>query len=159
MPRCGRPAPAGYAAASTTPTYAPSPLNDLRAALLAGAELAREPEPPYLYARGLVGCLDAEARAQPVAAVLDVAAPRRLPVPGVRRDADPACPGATRDGLVRRVDTAQLVREIEAAGGRVVHREDGPGHDFLDQPDPHVARLEVRWDPDPTASGTPRRTP
>ena len=39
------------------------PLNDLRAALLAGAELAREPEPPYLYARGLVGCLDAEARA------------------------------------------------------------------------------------------------
>ena len=26
-------------------------------------ELAREPEPPYLYARGLVGCLDAEARA------------------------------------------------------------------------------------------------
>ncbi len=39
------------------------PLNDLRAALLAGAELAREPEPPYLYARGLVGCLDLEARA------------------------------------------------------------------------------------------------
>ena len=39
------------------------PFNDLRAALLAGAELSREPEPPYLYARGLVGCLDAEARA------------------------------------------------------------------------------------------------
>ena len=121
------------------------PLNDLRAALLAGAELAREPEPPYLYARGLVGCLDTEARAhlwrlcsmslrRGGSLFLEYAATR----PGVR--------GSNPRGLVRRVSTRKLVREIEASGGRVVHREAGPGHDFHDQPDPHVARLEVRWD-------------
>jgi hypothetical protein len=48
------------------------------------------------------------------------------------------------------VSTRRLVREITAAGGRVVHQETGPGLDFFDRPDPHVARLEVRWDLDPT---------
>jgi SAM-dependent methyltransferase len=121
--------------------------NDLRAALLAGAELAREPEPPYLYARGLVGCLDTDARAnlwrlssmalrRGGSLFLEYAATR----PGLRRPSP--------RGLVRRVSTRRLVREITAAGGRVVHRETGPGLDFFDQPDPHVARLEVRWDPD-----------
>jgi SAM-dependent methyltransferase len=124
------------------------PFNDLRAALLAGAELSREPEPPYLYARGLVGCLDLEARTnlwrlssmslrRGGALFLEYAATR----PGLRR------PAPRR--LVRRVSTRRLVREISAAGGRVVHRETGPGLDFFDQPDPYVARLEVRWDPDP----------
>ena len=28
----------------------------------------------------------------------------------------------------------------------MVAREEGPGHDFFDHSDPHVARLEVRWD-------------
>src|SRR6195952_4291639 len=123
------------------------PLNDLRAALLAGAELAREPEPPYLYARGLVGCLDGEARAhlwrlssmslrRGGALFLEYAATR----PGLR--------GSAPHRLVRRVSTRRLVREITAAGGRVAHLETGPGLDFFDQPDPHVARLEVRWDHD-----------
>jgi SAM-dependent methyltransferase len=127
------------------------PFNDLRAALLAGAELAREPVPPYLYARGLVGCLDAEARAhlwrlssmslrRGGSLFLEYAATR----PGLRR--------TTPRRLVKRVSTRRLVREITDAGGRVVHREVGPGLDFFDRPDPHVARLEVRWDPDPSAS-------
>jgi SAM-dependent methyltransferase len=131
------------------PDVRPLPFNDLRAALLAGAELAREPEPPYLYARGLVGCLDLEARTnlwrlssmslrRGGALFLEYAATR----PGLRRASPP--------GLVRRVSTRRLVREITASGGRVAHREVGPGLDFFDKPDPHVARLEVRWDPDPT---------
>jgi hypothetical protein len=49
--------------------------------------------------------------------------------------------------------TEKLVREITAAGGQVVHREVGPGHDFYDRPDPHVARLEVRW-PTRTSTGS-----
>ena len=121
------------------------PFNDLRASLLAGAELAREPEPPYLYARDLVGCLDAEARRhlwrlcsmslrRGGALFLEYAATR------------PGLPEATPRGLVRRVGTRRLVREITAAGGIVVHREVGAGDDFHDQPVPHVARLEVRWD-------------
>ena len=125
------------------------PLNDLRAALVAGAELSREPEPPYLYARGLVGCLDIEARTnlwrlcsmslrRGGSLFLEYSATR----PGVR--------GANPRGLVRRISTRKLIREITASGGRVVHREAGPGHDFHDRPDPHVARLEVRWDPTDT---------
>ena len=48
--------------------------------------------------------------------------------PGLRK--------ATQDGLVRRVSTRALVREITAAGGHVVHRETGPGDDFFDRPTP-----------------------
>ena len=104
------------AGASQSPDVRVLLLNDLRAALLAGAELAREPEPPYLYARGLVGCLDAEARAQPVAAVLDVAAPRRLAVPASTPPRDPDLPrdAARRPGHAGS-STASLVREITAA--------------------------------------------
>jgi hypothetical protein len=118
--------------------------NDLRSVLLAGAELAREAEPPYLYARGLVGCLDADARAnlwrlcsmslrEGGSLFLEYAAAR----PGLWR--------STPRGLVKRMRTGKLVREITAAGGRVVHREVAPGEDFFGRPDPHVARLEVRW--------------
>ncbi len=127
------------------------PLNDLRAALVAGAELSREAGPVYLYARGLIGCLDAEARAnlwrlcsmslrRGGALFVEYAATSAFR-PGLR--------GTATRRLVRRVSTRRLVREIEASGGRVIHREVGPGHDFHDRPDPHVARLEVRWDPDP----------
>ncbi len=122
------------------------PFNDLRAVLLAGAELARLPETPYLYARGLLGCLDADARAnlwllcsmvlrRGGSLHLEYAATR----PGLRR--------RQVDGLVRRLSTSSVRREVEAAGGRVVHAEHAPGRDFFGQPDPHVARLEVRWGP------------
>ncbi|MCW2847807.1 MAG: mucin-5AC [Marmoricola sp.] len=130
-------------------------LNDTRTALLAGAELARETEAPYLYARGLVGCLDEEARRnlwrlgsmalrRGGALFLEYAAAAR------------GLPQSTTDGLVQRVDTDDLVREIEAAGGRVTHREEGPGQDFFDAPDPRTARLEVRWSPVPA---TPTHRP
>jgi SAM-dependent methyltransferase len=122
------------------------PLNDLRAALLLGAELAREPEPPTLYARGLVGCLDEDARSnlwrvcsmslrRGGSLFLEYAATRR----GVR--------GATPARLVKRMNTRRLEQEITASGGRVVHREAGPGHDLFDKPDPWVVRLEVQWAP------------
>ena len=129
-------------------------LNDLRSVLLAGAELSREEHPPQLYARGLVGCLDEDARRNLW----------RLCSMTLRRGgslflqyaaARPDLPGTQLDGLVTRVETEALVREIDAAGGRVVLCEEGPGHDFFDHSDPHVARLEVRWDePAPEDSDT-----
>ena len=74
--------------------------------------------------------------------------------------ARPDLPETQLDGLVTRVDTAALVREITAAGGRVVVREEGPGHDFFDHSDPHVARLEVRWDnPAPEVAGATTPNP
>ena len=48
-------------------------------------------------------------------------------------------------GLVRRVDPAAVRREIEAAGGRVLLEELGPGVDMLDQYDPSVCRMRVTF--------------
>lgn len=125
--------------------------NDTRSVLLAGAELARAPAPPHLYARALVGCLDDEARRnlwrlgsmalrRGGALFLEYAATHH------------GLPSSTVEGLVQRTDTDHLVREIEAAGGRVAHREEGPGHDFFDAADPCTARLEVRWDHAPSTT-------
>lgn len=133
-------------------------LNDVRGALLLGAELAREPEPPTLYSRLLVGCLDEDARHNLW----------RLCSMSLRRggslfleyaETHHGLHGSAPARLVRRVSTRALVREITAAGGRVVHREVGPGKDFFDRPDPRVARLEVRWDPDPSSVSTPSHSP
>jgi hypothetical protein len=128
--------------------------NDVRSVLLAGAELAREPQPPYLYARDLVGCLDEDARRnlwrfcsmslrRGGALFLEYAATKA------------GLPSSTIENLAERVDTARLVREIEAAGGRVEHREVGAGHDFFDRPDPCVARLKVRWTPSSVSTTHP----
>ena len=73
---------------------------ELRSVLLAGTELATDPEPSHLYARHLVGCLDDAA--------LDNVL--RLAGMGLRRGtslflelaADPSLPQAHR--LVRRTD-------------------------------------------------------
>ncbi|KQT91038.1 hypothetical protein ASG49_11865 [Marmoricola sp. Leaf446] len=120
-------------------------LNDARSALLAGAELAREESPPWLLARGLLGCLDREARAhlwrlcsmslrRGGALLLEQAATRDdLPVDRL-------------DAMVSRVSTAGLRSELEAAGGRVTHEEHVAGHDVLGEDDPWVSRLVVRWD-------------
>jgi len=48
-------------------------------------------------------------------------------------------------GLVRRVDPAAVRSEIEAAGGRVLLEELGPGVDMLDQYDPSVCRMRVTF--------------
>ncbi len=121
----------------TNPDVRALAFNDLRAALLAGAELAREPEPPYLYARGLVGCLDLEARTQPVAAVVDVAAPWRRPVPGVRRHATGPAPTGP-----------PTARQAGAA----------PAGWSARSPPPVVASSTARSDPDSTSSTSPTRT-
>ena len=128
------------------PTVRSLSLNDLRSILLTGAELARLPQAPYLYARGLVDSVDAEARANLWLVCSMVL--RRGGSLHVEYAASPHRPAATSevDGLVRRVSTDTVRREIEARGGRVVHVEHGPGIDFFGEPDPYVARLEARWD-------------
>ncbi len=130
-------------------------LNDVRAALLAGAELSREETAPCLYARELIGCLDADARAnlwRLCSMSLRKGGSLFLEYAAAHRGLN----ASTTEGLVRRVDTDRLVREIQDAGGRVVHREDGPGQDFFDAPDPHITRLEVRWTRDPSTATTHR---
>jgi SAM-dependent methyltransferase len=129
---------------TNTPDVRVLVLNDLRAVVLAGAELAREPEPVHLYARGLVGCLDREARAhlwRLCSMALRRGGALHLETSATHDD----LPEWEVDRLMRRVDVASLVTEIEAAGGHVVRRSTGPGTDFFDHADPHVARLEIMW--------------
>jgi SAM-dependent methyltransferase len=127
------------------PTVRSLSLNDLRSILLMGAELARLPQAPYLYARGLVDSVDAEARANlwlVCSMVLRRGGSLHVEYAATRTGLG----NRAVDGLVERVSTATVRREIEASGGRVVHVEHGPGTDFFGEPDPHVARIEARWD-------------
>ncbi|MFC4783473.1 class I SAM-dependent methyltransferase [Nocardioides sp. MAHUQ-72] len=129
-------------------------LGELRSVLVTAAELARDPH--HLYARHLLGCLDAAARENlwllartalrgGESLFLEFSAQRGTALP----DPGPA-------GLVSRLDADAVHREIEAAGGVVVHAELGPGEDVLGDPDPHVCRLQVVW-PRPD-EGLPRHT-
>ncbi|MCW2866153.1 MAG: mucin-5AC [Marmoricola sp.] len=120
------------------------PLNDLRAVLLAGAELARLPRQPHLYARGLVGCLDQDGRDN-LWLLCSMALRRGGTLHLELAASAPGLEERSVEGLVQRLDVDRVVQEITAAGGEVVRREVGPGEDFFGAPDPAVARLEVRW--------------
>ena len=120
------------------------PLNDLRGALLAGAELARLPQPPQLYARGLLGCLDQDGRDN-LWLLCSMALRRGGALHLELAATAPGLEVACVEGLVQRLDVDRVVAEITRSGGEVVRREVGEGEDFFGRPDPAVARLEVRW--------------
>lgn len=118
-------------------------LNDRRSVLVAGAELARSPLPTSLYARGVVGCLDDEARDH--LWLLASMSLRRggtllleFAATGTDEPSDPA-------GLHRRTDPADVIAGIRRRGGVVDHVDVGPGLDFFDRPDPRVARIVAHW--------------
>jgi SAM-dependent methyltransferase len=117
-------------------------LNETRHVFHLIALLARDPH--HVYARQLVGCLDAAARENLFrlgASVLRGGQSMWLefavPHPGAP-DPEPA-------GLVRRIDPDVLTAEIERSGGRVERLEVAPGVDMFDNPDPAVARMRVTW--------------
>jgi hypothetical protein len=119
-------------------------LNELRSVLVAGAELAREKR--HLMARHLLGCLDEAGRAN--LWTLGRMASRGggklyLEFSATTDDLDAVDPEPAH--LVRRLDPAEIRREIEATGGIVRLEEIGPGEDMLDQYDPSVCRMRVVW--------------
>jgi hypothetical protein len=117
-------------------------LNETRHVFHLIAQLSREPH--HIYARQLVGCLDAAARENLFrlgASVLRGGQSMWLEF-AVRH------PGARAPepvGLVHRVDVDALTAEVERSGGRVVHLDVAPGVDMFDNPDPAVARMRVIW--------------
>jgi len=118
-------------------------LNDRRSVLVTGAELARSDLPMNLYARGLVGCLDDEALDH--LCLLASMVLRRgtslfleFPATGTAVPAEPAA-------LHRRMDPDQVAAAITARGGTIDRLEIGAGLDFLDRPDPRVARIVAHW--------------
>ena len=118
-------------------------LDELRTVAVTGAEIALSAERRHLYARRLVDVVGDEARRNlwrlartaldggDGSLFLELAAEGPLP--------------ARPEGLSRRLDPDQVVAEIEAAGGHVLHRHLGIGRDLFDEPDPWTCRLQVTW--------------
>lgn len=128
-----------------SPAVHPLSLNDRRSVLVAGAELARTPEPVNLYARQLVGCLDAEA--QDLLFLLASMALRRGGSLFLEFSAGGRRPKPRPARLISRLDVDTVVAAITARGGIVDEVVVGPGDDYLDQPDPRIARIVARWSP------------
>ncbi|RZI92258.1 MAG: class I SAM-dependent methyltransferase [Microbacterium sp.] len=121
-------------------------LNDRRSVLVAGAELARTEQPVNLYARHLVGCLDAEA--QDLLWLLASMALRRGGSLYLEFSTGGRRPRPEPGHLVSRVDVDAVVAAITARGGTVDEVEVGPGDGYLDEPDPRIARIVAHWAPD-----------
>ncbi|MFT4264840.1 MAG: class I SAM-dependent methyltransferase [Nocardioides sp.] len=123
-------------------------LNDTRFVFHLVALLSRQPH--HVYARQLVGCLDAAARDNLFrlgAATLRGGQSMWLEFSATRG----LTPDPEPSPLVKRLDPGVLTRELEAHGGRVAHLEVAPGVDMFDNPDPAVARMRVVW-PQPRRS-------
>jgi hypothetical protein len=120
-------------------------LEDLRSVLVTGARFAHQKGSREVYARGLLDTLGPSARDNfwRFASMVqrrggETFVEFRTP----RSRQEPKFFGSHQRTYVE-PDTA--VREVEAAGGRVVHREIGRGLAPLGQEDPEICRLVVRW--------------
>ena len=119
-------------------------LGELRTVVVTGAEVATIPGRHHLYARGVVNCVDEEGRrnlwrlARMALHGTDGRLFLEFSTTGSAADLEPA-------GLAHRIDADGVVAEIEAYGGRVHRRLDGPGTDLFDQPDPSTCRLQVTF--------------
>ena len=117
-------------------------LGELRQVLWLGAALARDPH--HLYARQLLGTLDDDARAQ-LWRLASMALRRQGRLFLEFSTGGLLAPLPSPEGLVQRLDPDVVTAEIVAAGGRVEHREVGPGVGVLGRPDPSVCRLVATW--------------
>ena len=116
-------------------------LLEVRQLLVVGALLARRPGPRVVAARHLVDALKAPARARLWRLARMATGPEgRCYVEFLSRAGEDRYPGQHR---VRRRRPAMIIREIEAAGGTVVHREDLMVSDAEDAS--KLCRLVVEW--------------
>ncbi len=104
-------------------------------------------DPHHLYARGLIGSLDEEARRHlfRLASTTLRSGGKKLFLEFSAAVEGEELPEPGPQGLTRRFDPAWLQGEIEAYGGTVELCEVAPGLDMYDDPDPAVARMRVSW--------------
>ena len=120
-------------------------LYDTRAVLALGARLSREEQPVDLYARLLLGALEAPGREN-----LFRLASMSLRRGGLlflefRTHRDRRRPHLFGDQPRRYLRPAVVAEQIEAAGGRVVFQVAGTGMAPLRSEDPHVCRMVASW--------------
>ena len=133
-------------------TYRWTNFNELRSVLPTGAEIARSPAPRVVTARHLVDAVDGTARDLVLRfAAMVCRGGGRFYLQTLRATETDTVTG--EDNL-RPVDIAELVTDIEARGGRIVHRQDvveppaGPKHvDVTGRAGSNeLTRLGVAWD-------------
>ena len=117
-------------------------LNELRTVMVTAAEFANEEVPYHLYARHLIGCLDANARDYFVR-LADVSLRRGSLLFLEFAAAEPEL-GPDQHHLVRRFGVQWFKDELAARGLEVLEEEQGPGTDMFGDPDPLIQRLVVR---------------
>ncbi|MFT4264836.1 MAG: class I SAM-dependent methyltransferase [Nocardioides sp.] len=122
-------------------------LNEARLVMSLISFLARDPA--HLYARGLIGSLDEDARRQ----LFRLASTTLRGGQALWLEFSASSDGAEEVehplpepvGLTRRFSPSWLASEISSYGGVVESLSIGPGTDMFDQPDPAVARMKVVW--------------
>ncbi len=129
-------------------------LNDLRQLMSLGVRLSRSERGVDLYGRFLLHSLDAEGRANVL----------RLASMSLRRGGYLFLEFRTTKDRSRRhyfstqkrefLQPDEVVRQIEDAGGRIVHREAGLGLATYQDEDPHVCRIVAAWSEHPDATGS-----
>jgi SAM-dependent methyltransferase len=120
-------------------------LEDTRSVLLTGARYAHAPGVRDVYARGLLDALGPNGRDnfwRFASMVQRRGGETYLEFRTPRSRREPKHFGAHQRTYV---DPDDAVREIEAYGGTVVHRETGRDLAPLGTENPHIARLVVRW--------------
>lgn len=133
------------AAQEASARFQPVNLYDLRACLALGAWLAREDEPVDLYARFLLHALADRGR-ENLWRVASMSLRRggRLFLE-FRTTRDRRLYHVYDDHMRRYLNPPTVVAEIEAAGGRVVHCEEGRGLARFRDEDPHICRIVAEW--------------
>lgn len=126
-------------------TFALLNLYDTRAVLTLGAQLARAETPADLYARFTPHALDDRGLTNLLRTASMGLRRGGLLFLEFRTDEDRALPHVFGDHVRRFRQPDAVVAEVEACGGRVVHRVQGTGLAPLRREDPDVCRLVATW--------------
>lgn len=120
-------------------------LYDTRAVLTLGARLSRTEEPVDVYVRFTLHALEATGR-ENVLRLASMALRRGgLLFLEFRTERDRWRTHVFDDHARRYLDPDQVVAQIEAAGGRVVHREEGLDLAPFEDENPHICRIVASW--------------
>ncbi len=132
-------------------------LYDTRAVLAFGAEVSRMEETPDVYARFTLHALDFWGRVNVIRLASMSLRRGGLLFLEFRTPEDRRRPKLFGDHNRRYLRPRTVVRQIEAAGGRVLHKEQGTGLAVRETEDPHVCRIVATWQPAPPKRGATGR--